>query len=514
MRAVRVGICAAVAVLAAVLLAEGGLPELALPIGPAGAAMRLALDPLAASFLLLAPSIASAPVALAAIAVTLSAANGFTMAIGLLMLGGIASRRPAVVAVICLILALALAGSVSDFAPIRAAPPDGWRAAAVLLLTLTGAAAVAMFSPAMALYAVLRLLFDLCGAGQPLWWGVPLVMAGAVIAAVAASRAALSDTLRDAASQAALHQFGLAVSSLGLALIARAADLPSVASHALDALWLAAVCHVLCRSLLLRGADAIASGAGTQRLDRLGGVVHRMPATAGACLTGLFTVAVLPPGLGFAAFWLAFQSLLAVARVGGFGLGILIAVATVVTGLSVGLVALAALRVAATALLGRPRTPRAAAADEAPAPVRRLLLGLAALTALLGVAPGLALLPAFGWARVAAAVSPLGLRIGFDAPGYASVFVAALVAVAWIGLSRLLRHMPAARREPAWSGGFSAPPAWMPFGDPATQYGPTSFVAPLHRVVAVLLPAAEAARQRLIRRRDVLLRAIAALVAT
>jgi NADH:ubiquinone oxidoreductase subunit 5 (subunit L)/multisubunit Na+/H+ antiporter MnhA subunit len=239
-----------------------------------------------------------------------------------------------------------------------------------------------------------------------------------------------------------------------------------------------------------------------------------MPATAGACLTGLFTVAVLPPGLGFAAFWLAFQSLLAVGRIGGFGLGLLIAAATILTGLSVGLAALAALRVAATALLGRPRTPRAAAADEAPAAVRRFLLGLAMLVVLLGVAPGLALLPAFGWARGAAAVSPLGLRIGFDTPAYASVFVAALVAVAWIGLSRLLRHLPAPRREPAWSGGFAAPPPWMPFGDPATQYGPSSFAAPLHRVLAVLLPAAKAGRRRLVHWRDVLLRAIAALVAT
>jgi formate hydrogenlyase subunit 3/multisubunit Na+/H+ antiporter MnhD subunit len=513
MRAVRVGVCAAAVALAGVLLAEGGLPEVALPIGPAGAAIRLALDPLAASFLLLAPCIASAPAALAAIAVTLSAANGFTMAIGLLMLGGTASARPAVVAVVCFIVALALAGSVSDFAAIRAMPPDGWRSAAVLLLTLAGGAAAATFSPAMALYAGLRVLSDLCGAGQPPWWGVPLVLAGAVIAAVVALRAAQSDTLHGAASLAVLHQFGLAVTSLGLALIARAADLPSVAAHALDAVWLATVCHVLCRTLLVRGADAVARGAGTQRLDRLGGVIHRMPATVGACLAGLFTVAVLPPGLGFAAFWLAFQSLLAVGRIGGLALGLLIAAATILTGLSVGLAALAVLRVAAVALLGRPRTPRAAAADEAPPPVRLPLLGLAALTMLLGVLPGLALLPAFGWARGAAAVSLLGLRIGLDTPAYASVFVTALVAIAWIGLSRLLRHVPAARREPAWSGGFAAPPPWMPFGDPATQYGPASFAAPLRRAIAVL-PATAPVRQRLIRWRDAVLRAIAALVAT
>ncbi len=146
---------------------SGGLPEAALQISPTGAPIRLALDPLAASFLLLAPCLASAALPLAGIMLTLSAANGFSLAIGLLMLGGLAVSRPAVVAAVCLIVALGLAGSVSDFAAIRSMPPDGWRATAVFLLTLGGAAAAACFSPAIAMYAMLRLLFDLCGAAQP-----------------------------------------------------------------------------------------------------------------------------------------------------------------------------------------------------------------------------------------------------------------------------------------------------------------------------------------------------------
>jgi formate hydrogenlyase subunit 3/multisubunit Na+/H+ antiporter MnhD subunit len=360
---------------------------------------------------------------------------------------------------------------------------------------------------------MLRLLFDLSGAGQPFLWGVPLVMAGVLIATMVALRAARGETLHDVASHAALHQFGLAVTSLGVALFARAVDLPSVTSNALSAVWLALVCHLLCRTLLLRCSDAVESGAGTRRLDRLGGVIHRMPVTSGAWLVGLFTIAVLPPGLGFAAFWLAFQSLLAAARIGGLGLGLLITAVTILTGASVGLTALAALRLAAVALLGRPRTPRAAAADEAPRDVRLRLLGVTLLVGLLGVVPGLALLPSSGWIHGGATVvSPLGLRTGLEAPGYASIFVAILLAIAWIVLSRLRRQFPA-RREPAWSGGFAAPPAWMPFGDPATQMGSDSFVAPLNAVLT-LLPKADPLQQLLTHWRDTLRRAIATLVAT
>ena len=43
---------------------------------------------------------------------------------------------------------------------------------------------------------------------------------------------------------------------LGVALLARGADLPQVASLALDASWLLLVTHTLCRTLLLLCAAA------------------------------------------------------------------------------------------------------------------------------------------------------------------------------------------------------------------------------------------------------------------
>ena len=90
--AVSVGISALVVVLMVVALAAGiDMITLELPIGPAGAAMRLSLDPLAASFLLVlflvVPCANSAPLPLAALALTVLADDGLTLAVGLLMLG-------------------------------------------------------------------------------------------------------------------------------------------------------------------------------------------------------------------------------------------------------------------------------------------------------------------------------------------------------------------------------------------------------------------------------------------
>src|SRR5215468_6942918 len=89
--ALLVAIGAAVVVLAGVAL-RTGTTAIAVPIGPSGAVMHLALDPLSASFLLLlflvAPVVPTSPLPLAGAAVTLLAGDAFGIAGGVLLLGG------------------------------------------------------------------------------------------------------------------------------------------------------------------------------------------------------------------------------------------------------------------------------------------------------------------------------------------------------------------------------------------------------------------------------------------
>ena len=500
---------------------------LTLPLGPAGAAMHLALDPLGSAFLLLvfiaakpcalfvepdAP-LPALPASLAGLALTLLAADAFTLLLGLLLLA-LATRespRTATFSIVCLVAAFALATPTTatwlncDFAAIRAAPPEGWRAAAVLLLVLLAAGSQAAQTPrtplsavastTIGVYLLMRVLLDLCGPTQPLWWGIPLLIVGAIAALAGTLRAALATTLHAVLATGTLHQLGLATIGIGIALLARAVDLPDVALLALDATWLLLTAHVLCRTLLVLGADAVATGAGTRRLDRLGGIIHGMPITSLCILAGLFGIAIVPPGLGFAGFWLLFQSLLAAARIGGFSLQLIIAIVAALTALSAGLSVLAAVRMFGVAFLGRPRTPRTAVAEEAPRLLRIALIGLAALTGLLAVLPAIALLPAApALTRLAnggtdTLAFALTLRPGAEAPGYPPIAIAALLTIVAYAVYWLLyrSRSPASRREAAWSGGFAPPPAWMPFGDPATQSGPASFVEPLRRFHTVMV---------------------------
>ncbi len=427
----------------------------------------------------------------------------------------------------CLIPALALlaggAGWDLHFAAIRAHPPEGWRATSVLALVLVGAGwkaglaplhvwlppahaaapshVSALMSGAMtkvALYVLVRVLFDLCGPAQPTWWGVPLLVLGAGGAVLGALRANMEDDIKAVLACSTIGNIGLIVIGLGLALAARGADLSTLASLALGAALLHALAHGLFSSLLFLGTGAVQQAAGSRRLSRLGGLIHCMPVTTACMLAGAASLATLPPSPGFAGTWTLFQAVLGGPRIGGPGLQMLVCVVAALMALAVALAAAAAVRLVGVAFLGRPRLPRTSAAEEAGRPTRMALIGLAGVSALVGLFPG-AILALTGPALRRLVTADLADRAGLlsvapqaDLPGYSAVGIALVLGLS-VGLAVLLarlRATPGHRVGPAWDCGFGAPPVWLPFGDPLTQYGGGSFAQPLlHALGTALLRA-------------------------
>lgn len=539
-------------------LAAGGAATLALPLGTPFGPLRLALDGLSAWFLLLlglsaacsalfaldqardAPPrvLAAYPLFLAGMALTLLAADGLTLLLGfgamslaswVLVAAGhqqAANRRAARLYLgfaafggVCLAAAIGLlaAGGDAGFAALRAAPPAGWQATAVLVLVLAGAGAKAglvplhgwlplahpaapahvsaLMSGAMvkvALYVIARLLLDLGGPAQPLWWGVPLVVLGAATAVLGALRANLETDAKALLACSTLENVGLIAIALGLAASFRAADLGALAALAAGAALLHALHHAVFKTLLFLGLGAVAHAAATRRLDALGGLVHAMPWTAGCVLVGALAAASLPPLSGFASEWLVVQALLSAWRVGDLAFQLLALAVLALAALAAALAAAAMVRLFGLVFLGRPRTPRAAGAVEPGWPARAALLLPAALTVLFGLIPGPMLALAGDAIRLlvrqdmAGRALPLGVAVGDGAASYAPVAIALLLAVACGGIWLLVRRRAPAgvQRGPAWDCGFAAPPAHLPFGDPRTQPSAAGFAQPLRRMLA------------------------------
>ena len=189
--------------------------------------------------------------------------------------------------------------------------------------------------------------------------------------------------------------------------------------------------HAVFKALLFLGAGAFEQAVGSLELDRLGGLLRRMPWTGGAFLVGAMAIAGLPPLNGFASEWLTFQALLHVPAFGGFGAGIAGAVALAALAATAALAVFCFVKVVGLVLLGQPRTrerspPRASRAR----PMRgRLLVFLALGCVVLGARCPVLL---FGVARRACPLACLGIRrrSGWRLPGTGSLPTVGIAIVA------------------------------------------------------------------------------------
>ena len=479
-----------------------GLAGLAVPAtwatpGPADWTIRLTLDPLAGCFLLLlaigllacAVCEEVSPLLPAGALLTLLAGDPLTLAVGLLLLGSGGTLRLAMLAAVATTVSLALVHAAEPSAIVPALATIGACALAVGLLR--DAAPAAAVCATVAIYLPMRLLIDPSVPPLPVWASLVPLLAGGLAVLPGALFALFGATPQAVLSSLAGQQLGMAAIGIGVALLARVVDRPDLVLLALQAGWLWTVGHALLQALGLLGARAVETASGTRLLGRLGGLVHFMPLTTASMGAGMFGAAMLPPGLGFAALWLLIQALLGLAKIGGLGLQLLVAVVALAVALTAGLVPIALLRLFGVAFLGRPRTPRTSVTEEPKPPLRAVLPALAGLTLLLGVFPGLTLGPAApALDRLAggnAVPTPmlLALRAGAQAPGYSPIAVGLLLALVAGPAVWVLRQREK-RREAAWSGGFEPPPRWLPFGDPATQYGPASFAEPVRLVLGTI----------------------------
>lgn len=341
----------------------------------------------------------------------------------------------------------------------------------------------------VAVYGFVRVVFDLLG--EPAWWaGVVLLALGGVTAVLGILHALMERDLKRLLAYSTIENIGVIFIGLGLALAFRANAMEWAAALALVAALFHVLNHSLFKSLLFFGAGAVLTATGTRDMERLGGLIHRMPVTSFVFLAGSVAISALPPFNGFVSEWLAFQAILQSPELPQWGLKILVPAVGGMLALSAALAAAAFVRAFGITFLGRPRS---AAVEEAREVDRYSLAAMAALAALClaaGTLPGFvidALAPVtrelVGGAMPAQASAPwLSIvPIAESRSSYNGLLVFAFIAIsAW--LAAILIHRLASRdlrRGPAWDCGFPEP-------SPTTQYSAGSFAQPIRRVFGTL----------------------------
>ena len=501
------GLCGVALLVALAAVLAGGQASLRVPIGLGMAPGVLAIDPLGAWF---AAAVALAglagaamggarllpPLIAVALLVVLAADTGLAVA-GLAGFAALMGARGLGAAGVLLVAgSLVALGGASGFAAIRPVPPEGWQAGVVLALLLTGlllvavagpfrrlsagldaglSAPVAVLLPVLTGYVLCRVMLDLSGPVTPAWWGAPALLLGAATACAGAILAIRAPSLSAVLAGLVVGQAGWIAAGAGLVAVARAADLLPLATLAGGGTMLHVLNLAAFGSLAAVACEAVARGAGSEQLDRLGGLAGPMTVTLAAMLLAGSGFALLPPGPGFAGAWMMLQSAFAATRLGGPGLHLAVALGTVGLAASSGLSLAAVVRLVGLAFLGRPRTPRAAAAEDARGAPRAVMLGLSGVCVLLGLFPGLAVRLAEPAQALLTRAQPVGqagwagVQTQQALPGYLPLVVAVLAVAGSAALAAGVRRLPGMQRAPAWEDGFAAPPPWMPFGEPATQ---------------------------------------------
>ncbi len=342
----------------------------------------------------------------------------------------------------------------------------------------------------VAIYGFIRVVFDLLI--EPAWWmSLPLILLGGATALLGILYALMESDLKRVLAYSTIENIGVIFVSLGLALAFQADGLRWAAALAFTAALFHIFNHALFKSLLFFGAGAVLTATGARDMEKLGGLIHRMPYTSFAFLVGCVAISALPPLNGFVSEWLTFQAILQSPQLPQWGLKIMVPAVGGLLALAAALAAACFVKVFGISFLGRPRSAAAGQAGEVDRFSLAALFLLAGLCLLAGVLPGL----------IMDGLSPVTLMLfGDRLPAQSGLPWLSIVPIAegrssyngllvffFIAMSALLAvtvihrfASRALRRAPAWDCGF-------PNSSPVTQYTAGSFAQPLRRVFGTLL---------------------------
>src|SRR5450432_395877 len=391
-------------------------------------------------------------------------ANGVTPGLAALVLG----------------LALVGAGSKAGLAPLHVWLPLAHPAAPSHVSALMSGVMTKV-----AVYGFVRIVFDLLGA-PAWWWGAPVMALGAGTAVLGVLHALMQNDLKRVLAYSTIENIGLIFAGLGLAMTFKANGFGASAALAATAALFHALNHAIFKSLLFFGAGAVLTSTGERGMERLGGLLNRMPATGLCVLIGSMAISALPPLNGFASDWLLLQSILLSPQLPQWALKILAPAVGATLALAAALAAACFVRVFGIAFLGRPRSPLAESAREVD-PISVAAMGILAVLCLLaGIFPAIvidALAPTvrgLTGAQMPAQAGIPWLSIAPIAESRSSyngllvfVFITGSASLVAYAIHRLASNV--VRRAPAWDCGF-------PDANPATQYTAEGFAQPIRRV--------------------------------
>lgn len=337
----------------------------------------------------------------------------------------------------------------------------------------------------VALYGFGRFAFQFIGM-DVFWYGLLVTLAGLISAFLGVLYASMEVDMKRILAYSSVENMGIIFAVFGCGMLLMSMKLLPLAVVAFTAAMVHAFSHSLMKGLMFMSAGAVMHATGSKNIEKMGGLIKRMPYTAFFTLIGAMALSSLPFTSGLVGEWLVLQSFITLAQQAGSPeLRLLVVFAFIMLGLT-GAAALGCfVRLYGTAFLGCPRSNIVDKAHEQPF---FMLLGMgiaAGLVFAMGIMPDLVVnvMQSVAAGPVAAPMgSPLGLIWG-GSGRYAVYSPAVLLVMAALAsvfvAAALLGKRKFAYRDVTWNCGT------CPSG--RQQYSATGFSEPLRRAFGSIL---------------------------
>ncbi len=239
-----------------------------------------------------------------------------------------------------------------------------------------------------AIYGLLR--FVLCYLHvENTWWGISILCIGIISAVLGVAYALMEHNIKRLLAFHSVENIGIILIGLGVGFIALAQKNEFLGALAITASLLHTFNHTLFKGGLFLGAGSIQYATHTKNIEKLGGLIKKMPITALLVLCFSLAICAIVPFNGFISEWLTYQALFANIIPGEAGINILSILSVAALALAGALAAACFVKLFGISFLGRSRSAAVENAKEVPVTMN-IGMGILALMCLaIGLFPTL-----------------------------------------------------------------------------------------------------------------------------
>jgi len=238
-----------------------------------------------------------------------------------------------------------------------------------------------------AIYGIVRFVIYILGANT-LWWGVLIITLAAITALVGVIYAVAERDIKRLLAYSSVENIGIILFGVGMYLLFNSMGLFYLAVFALAAGLFHLINHAAFKGLLFLCAGSVYKACGTRDMEKMGGLIKKMPWTAACFLIGALAISAIPPLNGFVSEWLTLQAFVQGAINSHGGIAVFLGISAAMLAITSGLAAACFVKAFGLTFLAIPRSRQSQGAKECGLSMKIGMLMLSAAVVVLGMVSG------------------------------------------------------------------------------------------------------------------------------